>query len=808
LRLAQFSQHALLDASSVEAFDRITRIATHALGVPTALISLLEPDRQRFASALGLPEQQAQDGGPSLARSFCRHVVASGAALAIEDARSHALTEAYPALKETGVVAYLGVPLWSPEGHALGALCAVDYAPRAWSDRDEQTLMDLAATLTGELQLRTTVGQLERERQAHAGTRSFTAAALDALPDIFFLVDADGRVLRWNQRASDVTGYAPDELSDRTVDDFFAPGDRERVMNAIGRVFHEEHAQVEADLLTKSGDRIPYEFTGALLRDEAGTPLGVCGIGRDVEERRRMQREVREHLHALEQANERFSALVNSTPGVIYQCVYESDGSISFPFLSAPTADEPAPGMHSGATGTLTDAVHPDDADAFWASLETSRTTGAMFSWEGRILQGGVTRWVSAQSCPTQLPDGRTLWNGLALDVTEQKAMEEALRLSEARHRGLIEANPDLFLRLSREGCYLDVQAQDAEELLVRKASELLGHTIPEFLPAPEAERWLAVIEAALNTGRLQRHEYELTTLDGEPHHFEARIVPVGADEVQAIVRDVTDRRRYELGLVQAIEAAEEARARAEEARTQAEEVARLKTSLLTNMSHEIRTPLTGILGFAEVIADEGGEEFGEYARHIGKGGRRLLNTLNSVLDLAQIEASQFPLRITAFDLAEAACDTVGLLRPRAEAKGVALRCDVPDEPLRIAADLAAFDRVVTNLVSNAVKFTDAGSVTVTARALPDSAEAELRVTDTGVGIDASFLPFLFDEFRQESEGESRNFEGSGLGLSITKRLVELMGGTISAESRKGEGSTFTVRLPLHQPADPAVADA
>jgi signal transduction histidine kinase len=81
-------------------------------------------------------------------------------------------------------------------------------------------------------------------------------------------------------------------------------------------------------------------------------------------------------------------------------------------------------------------------------------------------------------------------------------------------------------------------------------------------------------------------------------------------------------------------------------------------------------------------------------------------------------------------------------------------------------------------------------------------------VTDTGVGIDASFLPFLFDEFRQESEGESRNFEGSGLGLSITKRLVELMGGTISAESRKGEGSTFTVRLPLHQPADPAVADA
>lgn len=791
-----------------EAFDRIARLAAHALRTPTALVLLAEADRPHVMGAVGLPDPPAGEERPPRLYALCEHVIDAGEPLTIEDAGTHDLTKGDPTLGDLTAVA--GVPLWSPDGHALGALCVADLEPRAWSPQDEQALTDLAATLTRELGLRSTADQLAWERQAHAGTRSFTSAALDTLQDIFFLVDVEGHLLRWNRRVPEVTEYGEQELAEHVVTDFFVPGDRERVLHTIEQAVRKGTVQVEAVLLTRSGRTIPYEFTGSLLHDDAGAPLGVCGIGRNVEERQRMQHELQGHVHALEQANARFRGIVGSMPGVIYQCVKEPGGSISFPFVSSPATGEFALNLSvlMEHPERLADFIHPDDIGSLRAALEEDVQLPETWTWEGRALTAdAAVRWVAVRSRPSRLRDGRVLWNGIVLDITEQRETEEALRLSEARHRGLIEANPDLFLRLSREGRYLDVQAPDAEELLVARPAELIGHTIPDFLPAPEAEQWLAIVAAALDSGRLQRHEYDLTTLDGTRHHFEARIVPVAADEVQAIVRDITDRQRYELGLVQAIEAAEEARARAEEAQAQAEEVARLKASLLTNMSHEIRTPLTSIIGFAEIIREEADEALGECAQHIGASGRRLLSTLNSVLDLAQIEARGYLLHPVEFDASLVACDTADLLRPQAREKGVDVHCVLPDQPAYLSTDKDAFARVVMNLVSNAVKFTEEGAVTVSAQPLPESDGIELRVQDTGVGIDADFLPRLFDEFRQESEGEARHFEGSGLGLSITQRLLEIMGGTIAVESRKGEGTTFTVRLPPTPPAG-AVPDA
>lgn len=664
------------DPKSEEAFDRITRIVSRVLDVPVALVSLLEPHRQQFWSAVGLPEPLASASGMPISPFLCQRVMDAEAPLSIEDAACTPWRD-HPAIRDSGIAAYLGVPLRCPDGHAVGALCAIDHTPRAWSDFHLQTLTDLAATLTSELRLRSTVWQLEHERQAHTETRSLSTAALNALQDLFFLIDTEGRLLRWNQRATEVTGYGDEELTDRTIANFFTPSDQVQVLEAIEGVFRDGSAQVETRLLTRDGRTIPYEFTGALLRDASGVPLGVCGIGRD---------------------------------------------------------------------------------------------------------------------------------------VTAQRAMEEALRLSESRHRSLIEANPDIFFRLSREGEYLDVQAQETEDLLIDDPSTLLGRTIAEFLPAAEAKAWLDLIRATLDTRRLHRYEYALVTRDGIRHHFEARIVPVGSDEVQAIVRDVTDRRRYELGLVHAIETAEEARARAEEAQARAEEAARMKAALLTNMSHEIRTPLTGIIGFAEIIGEEAVGETGEFARSISRSGRRLLDTLNAVLDLAYIEANQFPHSSADFELGPAVYAAVAELRPCAKAKGIALRCHTPEASIRIRANEKAITRAVTSLLSNAVKFTDEGTVTVEVRALPTCDEAEISVTDTGVGIDDAFLPHLFDEFRQESEGEGRSYEGSGLGLAIAKRLVEILGGTIAVKSQKGVGTTFALRLPLspaHRPnAEPEGADA
>ncbi|HYE96599.1 MAG TPA: HAMP domain-containing sensor histidine kinase [Rubricoccaceae bacterium] len=241
----------------------------------------------------------------------------------------------------------------------------------------------------------------------------------------------------------------------------------------------------------------------------------------------------------------------------------------------------------------------------------------------------------------------------------------------------------------------------------------------------------------------------------------------------------------------------QQARARAmaelRRAKRQAEEVARLKSAFLANMSHEIRTPLTAILGFADVLGQEVTDpQHQEFVELIARGGRRLMDTLTSVLDLARLQSGGMTLTLGPVDVAEVARDAVEALRPLARAKGLALAAHVPTG-VYARADRAALQRVLLNLLSNAVKFTTEGRVVLAIDAAGPA--VRLRVSDTGRGIGPAFLPRLFDEFRQESTGHARSHEGSGLGLAITKGLVDLMGGAIAVESVPGIGSTFTVTL-------------
>lgn len=226
-------------------------------------------------------------------------------------------------------------------------------------------------------------------------------------------------------------------------------------------------------------------------------------------------------------------------------------------------------------------------------------------------------------------------------------------------------------------------------------------------------------------------------------------------------------------------------------AKEAAEEMSRLKSAFLANMSHEIRTPLTGIIGFATVLAKELPEELGEFAELIRTSGRRLMEMLNSVLDLAKLEANQMQLDRQLIPLADEVEKVVDLLRPLADEKNLSLEFSAEDvdRAVCIHGDRAALHRILHNLVGNAIKFTDEGSVDVSVWA--NGEHAGIDVKDTGVGIDSGFLPHLFEEFRQESSGVMRSHQGSGLGLAITKRLVDLMDGSIEVESAKGRGSTF-----------------
>ena len=237
-------------------------------------------------------------------------------------------------------------------------------------------------------------------------------------------------------------------------------------------------------------------------------------------------------------------------------------------------------------------------------------------------------------------------------------------------------------------------------------------------------------------------------------------------------------------------------RAEAErEARERAEEMVRLKSTLLANMSHEIRTPITAVIGFAEVLAEETEGEAAEFARCIIESGIRLKDTLGSVLDLAQIEAGALEIRSQRVDLSAFVQKTAKLLVPLVDAKGLQFDIDVPESPVFVLLDERHVGRVLHNLIGNAAKFTEHGSLQVRVRR--EGHEAVIAVADTGVGISEGFRAQLFEPFQQESSGLGRAYEGNGLGLSLTRHLTELMGGQIGVESEPGVGSTFTIRFPL-----------
>ncbi|MDX1740940.1 MAG: HAMP domain-containing sensor histidine kinase, partial [Rhodothermales bacterium] len=224
------------------------------------------------------------------------------------------------------------------------------------------------------------------------------------------------------------------------------------------------------------------------------------------------------------------------------------------------------------------------------------------------------------------------------------------------------------------------------------------------------------------------------------------------------------------------------------------QEAVTLKDEFLATTSHELRTPITAILGYASILRDEIPGEYHEFVDIIEKSGERLMSTLNALLDLAKLRAGTMDVNIEEVDIGRLLARVVESRRLDANAKGLDLQFRIETSKPLARTDAYAVRRIAENLLDNALKFTDEGSVTIVVGGGADT--IEIGFTDTGVGIDVEFLPILFDEFRQESGGLARTHSGNGLGLAIANRLADLVNGSISVESTKTIGSTFTVVVP------------
>ena len=248
---------------------------------------------------------------------------------------------------------------------------------------------------------------------------------------------------------------------------------------------------------------------------------------------------------------------------------------------------------------------------------------------------------------------------------------------------------------------------------------------------------------------------------------------------VFAAARDVTERKRFEKSL---------------------QEANRMKSEFLANMSHELRTPLNGIIGFTEFLIDEKPGPLGpkqkEYLGDVLSSASHLLQLINDVLDLAKVEAGKMELLPETFPVGKAVEEVVAVIKGIAQRKHVAVGIEIAAGLDTVTLDQHRFKQVLYNLLSNAVKFSDdGGQVAICARRL-DPDQFEVQVRDTGIGIEPEDINRLFTEFEQLDSGTARRFEGTGLGLALTKKIIEKQGGRISVESEPGKGSVFTVVLP------------
>ncbi len=397
------------------------------------------------------------------------------------------------------------------------------------------------------------------------------------------------------------------------------------------------------------------------------------------------------------------------------------------------------------------------------------------------------------------------------------KGMREALEHSEERFRALFEEAPLAYHEIDARGVVVRVNRAECD-LLGFESHQMLGRPIWDFvaLQAREAARQ-AVARKLSGRQALAPFRREYTRRDGrlltlEIHENLIRDAKGTVVGMRSALLDITERIRAAERLQEYTEDLKRNNEMLALALATARQATGMKNRFLANMSHEIRTPMNGVMGMTELLLGTAlNREQREYAEAVKQSAEALLTVINDILDFSKVEAGKLELESIPFDLGGVVEEVATLLAIRAQAKGLELSCLVdPAIPRLLRGDPARLRQVVTNLVGNAIKFTEKGEIALRAmllNALEDRAVVRIEVADTGIGIPPEFGARVFESFAQADSSTTRKHGGTGLGLAISRQLVELMGGQIGFESQPGRGSVFSVTLPLpceQAPAQPA----
>lgn len=607
----------------------------------------------------------------------------------------------------------------------------------------------------------------------------------ETIQDVFWIADFRiPQILYVSPAYEEIWGRSRDSLDHNYADwlDTLHPDDRQRVRTTALMSLDEDIVENEYRIIRPDGSIRWIRDRGFALRDETSQIYQVVGIAQDISQHKQAEAALREAHMQLE------SALI---AGAVYTWRWQiqSDRIIVNAAFAQLFAVDPEQAATEGLPLDMFGrAMHESDRSRVLAQINHAIETGDEYISEYRVhTAAGDERWVVARGRVEYDSAGRAIaFPGALADITERKRAEE---------------DRDRFFQLSRD--MLAIVSTDGYFLQVSPAwTETLGYSLEELTAQPYIQ-FVHPDDQAKTLAEAQKLDQGIETIafenryrcrDGSYRWILWSVAPfLEQKTLYCVARDVTERKHTEAQRERLL-------AREQAAREAAEAANRVKDEFLAVLSHELRTPLNPILGWSKLLQNRKlDEQKTTYALEtIERNAKLQVQLIEDLLDIARILRGKLNLTTVPVNLAAIITAALETVRLAADAKSIQIQTLL--EPIdQVLGDASRLQQVVWNLVSNAVKFTPPqGRVDIWLERFDE--QAQITVSDTGKGIDADFLPHVFEYFRQADNATTRQFGGLGLGLAIVRQIVELHGGTVFAQSQgEGQGATFIVRLPLMQ---------
>ncbi len=619
------------------------------------------------------------------------------------------------------------------------------------------------------------IGELEIIKERYRNLFEFSPVGI-------LLEDEHGTIIDVNKEYENLTGYSKEDLIGKNIRILADKKNLDIVDQNIKRILEGEVLNHTVESIKKDGSKIYVHLVETSVILPSGRK-GILSICENMTEKFLLENKLRE-------SEKKFRTIFETANEGI--CIVDADENIT-------DANPEFCSMVGYSKEEILNRnfdvlfVHPDERDHALVQ-KSRRRDGQSGIYERRLIKkDGSVIWMKVAASGIFDEKGGVQGSfAFFTDITEQKKLQEELQKSEEQFRLIWESSQDGMRLTDEKGRIVMVNPAYCRLVGIKK-EELIGKTIADVYKTNRKSELLEKHIQRFKSGNIESHlQREMTLIDGRKIWLDVSNTFIeirGKKYLLGIFRDITEQKRLIDELIRAKEEAEEAN--------------RLKSGFISMMSHEIRTPLNVILGFTNVIKEiyftkQEDEEVPKYFEAIDKAGKRLLNTITQILDISRIEAGEYELFPRELNLNEKATNTIDQLKVLANEKNIKFDVSLDKTQPVIFCDEYCLDGILINLINNAIKFSNRDSRIEISTIVKDD-KVIFKIRDYGIGMSEEYQKHLFQAFSQENVGYSRPYEGTGLGLALTKKFVELVKGEIKFWSKIGEGTQFDVIFPLHK---------